>query len=280
MPGDLQPLSQNFPIVDQNGNPNLYFIKWAQQRQIDITAGITAAQAQALIDDWAAARDVFAGAGLDGGGNLSGDITIDANASAILDLLSNTQGTVLYRGAATWAGLAPGTSGHFLKTNGAGANPAWAAASGGSAAWTLISTTTISSPVATVDLINLSTYNDLSIICRLLTASSSGNRQVLASIDNGSTFYSTSGDYVTLASTGTESATVAGFSHSTATTSARTVGGIIDGANINGDPKWFRSLLTADSDRLFVVSTSPINALRVQNSAGNLTGGTIYLLGR
>lgn len=46
---------------------------------------------------------------------------------AMLDSISSTRGTVLYRGAAGWAPLAPGTSGHFLKTNGAGADPAWAA---------------------------------------------------------------------------------------------------------------------------------------------------------
>lgn len=46
---------------------------------------------------------------------------------ALLDGISTTQGTILYRGAASWAALAPGTSGHFLKTNGAGADPAWAA---------------------------------------------------------------------------------------------------------------------------------------------------------
>lgn len=79
MPGDLQPLAQNFAIVDQNGNPTPYFIKWAQQRQIDITAGITAAQAQQLIDDWAAARTLIAGAGLSGGGTLAADRTFDVN---------------------------------------------------------------------------------------------------------------------------------------------------------------------------------------------------------
>lgn len=53
-------------------------------------------------------------------------------ASAVLDLLGSTQGMVLYRGASGWAVLSAGTSGHFLKTNGAGADPEWAAASGGS----------------------------------------------------------------------------------------------------------------------------------------------------
>lgn len=135
MAGELQPLSNNFKIVDENGLPTLYFIQWAQQRQIDITAGITAAQALQIatdyVADWAAGRSVFAGAGLDGGGNLSADITIDANASAILDLISNVQGTVLFRGATNWEGLAPGTAGYVFSTNGPAADPTWIAMSGG-----------------------------------------------------------------------------------------------------------------------------------------------------
>jgi hypothetical protein len=46
--------------------------------------------------------------------------------------LTGTQGDVLYHNGTSWVKLAAGTSGYFLKTNGAGANPAWAAAGGGS----------------------------------------------------------------------------------------------------------------------------------------------------
>lgn len=53
--------------------------------------------------------------------------------SEILDFVgSAAQGDILYRGAATWTRLAAGTSGYFLKTQGAGANPMWDAASGSS----------------------------------------------------------------------------------------------------------------------------------------------------
>ncbi len=52
--------------------------------------------------------------------------------TAILDaVFSAAQGDILYRGATTWAVLAPGTSGNVLTTGGAGANPAWAAGGGG-----------------------------------------------------------------------------------------------------------------------------------------------------
>lgn len=49
--------------------------------------------------------------------------------SETLDFVgSAAQGDILYRGAATWARLAAGTSGQFLQTLGTGANPAWASA--------------------------------------------------------------------------------------------------------------------------------------------------------
>ncbi len=59
--------------------------------------------------------------------------TEECTLSEVLDFIgSAAQGDILYRDAAAWARLAAGTSGQFLKTQGAGANPVWAAASGGS----------------------------------------------------------------------------------------------------------------------------------------------------
>lgn len=46
----------------------------------------------------------------------------------VLDMVgSATRGDVFYRGASDWVRLPAGTSGHFLKTLGSGADPAWAA---------------------------------------------------------------------------------------------------------------------------------------------------------
>jgi hypothetical protein len=54
--------------------------------------------------------------------------------TALLDaVFGSAQGDVLYRGASLWAALAPGTSGNFLQTQGASANPQWAAVTGLSA---------------------------------------------------------------------------------------------------------------------------------------------------
>jgi hypothetical protein len=55
-------------------------------------------------------------------------------ASAILDVISSTRGTILYRGSTAWSALAPGTSGNVLQTNGAGADPTWVTPTTGSGA--------------------------------------------------------------------------------------------------------------------------------------------------
>lgn len=58
--------------------------------------------------------------------------TEECTLSEVLDFVgSAAQGDLLYRGASSWTRLAAGTSGHYLKTLGSGANPEWAAVSGG-----------------------------------------------------------------------------------------------------------------------------------------------------
>lgn len=56
---------------------------------------------------------------------------IDTTLTALIDAaIGSTQGNVLYRSSTAWSVLAPGTSGQFLQTQGAAANPIWASASG------------------------------------------------------------------------------------------------------------------------------------------------------
>lgn len=51
----------------------------------------------------------------------------EVTASQLLDWLGSTRGSVLYRGAAGWAILAPGTLAFVLTSNGAGADPSYQA---------------------------------------------------------------------------------------------------------------------------------------------------------
>jgi hypothetical protein len=57
----------------------------------------------------------------------------ELTASGVLDIISSTRGTILYRGASGWAALAPGTDGYVLTTHSTGADPTWAAGGGGTA---------------------------------------------------------------------------------------------------------------------------------------------------
>lgn len=133
MAGNLQPLVNNQRIVKQDGTPTDYFIRWAQQKQIDIGAGITAQQALEIITKYLADHELQAGSGIQitPSGNISDSPTIAAEVQAILDQITDVRGSVLFRGAAGWEALGPGPNGHFLRTNGAGANPSWAAGGGG-----------------------------------------------------------------------------------------------------------------------------------------------------
>lgn len=64
----------------------------------------------------------------DGG---TGASTAAAGARALLDGLGATQGDILYHNGTNWVVLPIGTSGYFLKAQGAGANPTWASLPGG-----------------------------------------------------------------------------------------------------------------------------------------------------
>jgi hypothetical protein len=65
----------------------------------------------------------------------SGGGTFDSLTDVVIT--SAAQGDVIYYNGSNFVNLGPGTSGHFLKTQGAGANPVWAAASGSGNAWNL-----------------------------------------------------------------------------------------------------------------------------------------------
>lgn len=117
----LQGLNQYTKIVNPDGTPTDFFIRLLLGTN-DILGPL-------------GANKIVAGTGIDlnGGTGLlaDGPVQINAMASAILDELGMARGDVLYRGAVGWEVLTPGTSGEFLSTGGAGADPAWAAGGGG-----------------------------------------------------------------------------------------------------------------------------------------------------
>ena len=99
-------------------------------------------------------------------------------------------------------------------------------------------------------------------------------------MDNGASFYSASGDYISLAASGVETATTAWAFHTTSTNAARTIAGYFPGAGVEGGVKMGLGTMGGNDSRLFVASSSPVNALRISGAGANLTAGSIYVFAR
>lgn len=266
----LTPLANNVPIVDEKGNPTPYFQRMLQQllqekdelqEAVDLTAGI----------------DIIAGTGLDGGGPLDGsaDVTLDLEDTAV------TPGT--YGDASNIPVLDIDQQGRIT-----GASEV-AVSGGGGGAWALLGTGqtatglydfAVDGAKATIDFTNLTGYQDLMLWMDGVTKSVSGGFQVQVSVDNGSTWYTTSGDYVQLAATGVGTNTTSAGFHNTATTAARSQ--VIEGSlmGVANAPKFFYSEAVGILTR-FVASSSAVNALRFTPTAGgNITGGKVWVFAR
>ena len=198
MANKTPPWNWNEKVVANDGRATPTFLAWLQQ-QLNASDLANGAVPQA--------RVINTGTGLAGGGDLSADRTLTLNAildnlndviivspadgqllkydnassswknvtlSAALDTISSTRGTVLYRGASGWAALPPGTAGQFLKTNGAGADPAWASGGGGGGA-TLLATVTTTAGATSATLMSSipQTYRELYVEAVAGTTSSS-----------------------------------------------------------------------------------------------------------
>jgi hypothetical protein len=78
---------------------------------------------------------VWTSAGFDGSGNVTAVANIQTNSvdGTMIALGSDAQGDIMYYDGTNYVRLGAGTNGHFLKTQGTSANPAWASVGGGTA---------------------------------------------------------------------------------------------------------------------------------------------------
>lgn len=142
----------------------------------DSTYLITAAGA-ALIDDAdAAAQRTTLGLGSLATLNTVGTSQIDNNSvdGTKIALGSDAQGDVMYHNGTDWVRLGAGTSGQFLKTQGAGANPTWAEAGGGKV---LQAVQTWDTSQATL---SSTSYADIGIGATSITPASASNKVLVS----------------------------------------------------------------------------------------------------
>jgi hypothetical protein len=113
------------------------------------------------------------------------DTTLSRSAAGVLAVEGNlvpspasqAHGDVLYRGASGWERLAAGTSGRFLKTQGAGAAPVWDTVSSGG--MTLLGTiTTTSGSEQGLTSLTLTGYKQLVLVLVGVTVNGSGQLRV------------------------------------------------------------------------------------------------------
>lgn len=165
---NVPPIPWGMPITDpKTGAASPEFMQWWQQ-----LFGTQNELSDALTEKVPETRQIIAGTGLTGGGDLSQDRTLTADEQAILDQIGTTQGSILYRGASAWAALGPGTNGQVLQTQGAGADPQWVSGAAGS---TLLGSAAGTGSSATLTVSSIpATANDLEIFISGRTTFSAG----------------------------------------------------------------------------------------------------------
>lgn len=217
---------------------------------------------------------------------------ITPGGSAVLDGITATQGAILYRGASEWEALAPGTSGKFLKTQGAAANPLWdtPAGGGGGGAFELAGTNhtstgiwdqSVDGSLASVEFDNLDNYSEIQVILAGVSASASGVRRMEVSDDNGSSFFTTSGDYNFVSSAGAPTDDTLITLIDAASAAARWAAFTIFQWN-QARLKYCQNTLSTTFTRQFIKNNAAValNSIRVYNDSGTLNGGVIYCYGR
>lgn len=118
--------------------------------------------------------------------NISGS-SAAPSATSLSDLIdasiSDSQGAILYRSASGWESLAAGTNGYYLKTQGAGANPTWAAVSGSGTVTSIATGTGLTGgPITSSGTISLASVSNGSILANISGSAAAPSANTLTGI--------------------------------------------------------------------------------------------------
>jgi hypothetical protein len=179
------------------------------------------------------------------------------------------------------AGALTGTELVYLEQGGDSVRSTAAAIAALGGAGVLAGTWTHSGDVPNVDF-DISGYSTVIVSLEAVTLSVSGLRTLIVSTDGGSSFYDTTGDYVTLSEAGTVSGTTTVACHGTDATGARSGVIRLNAVGVVGAHKLIeRTSRPSTGPALFVASTDAITDIRILGTnGGNLTGGTINVFAR
>lgn len=151
-------------------------------------------------------------------------------------------------------------------------------AGGGSSAWALVGSSALPSPVTTVAFTGLSGLTQLLLVGQNITKSQARAFLLQVSIDNGSNWLTSSGDYVGFSTNGSPTNVTAVPLTSNTSTAARNFSARIDAINLTS-PKTVSS--SGGTDNFIIPTANDIDAIRVLlDGAGDLSAGNLYLYGR
>lgn len=133
-----------------------------------------------------------------------------------------------------------------------------------------------------INFINLGTYKDLQVVCQQIAADGTTSRVTRVSTDNGASYHANSGDYVSVAGSGAETARTSLGGPSGTGTGGLSWSVYVPAAGLSGNEKVNANEANDNVPRHFRASTLPINAVQVEalTASRNATGGKIWVLVR